>query len=290
MATLAFNQIVYANHPYRRPEDGYPDTIQAITQEDILDFHRTHFGPRGMVVAIVGAVQPRRAVEKIAAVFGDWSNPVQVTAPELPALTPLDELISQKVDIPGKSQADLVMGAAGPPRKSPDYMAAALGNSVLGQFGMMGRIGDVVREKAGLAYHASSSLSGGMGPGPWRVSAGVAPENVEAVIDLVRREIARFTSEPVTADELADSQANYIGRLPLSFESNAGVAGGLLNLERYQLGLDYYRNYADQVQAINVDHVLEAAIRYLHPDRLGIASAGPALEIELGEVSNELDG
>ena len=128
------------------------------------------------------------------------------------------------------------MGVAGPQRNSPDFLAASLGNNILGQFGMMGRIGESVRERSGLAYHASSSLSGGIGPGPWLFIAGVDPKNLEKVIALIRQEITRFISEPVTSEELADSQANYIGRLPLSLESNAGVASALLNLERYGLG------------------------------------------------------
>ncbi len=82
-------------------------------------------------------------------------------------------------------------------------------------------------------------------------------------------------SEPVSAEELSDSQANFVGRLPLSLESNSGVAGALLNLERYQLGLDYYRRYPDLVRAVTVENVLEAAQSYLDPDRLGIAVAGP---------------
>jgi zinc protease len=163
----------------------------------------------------------------------------------------------------------------GPRRKDPEYMAASLGNSVLGQFGMMGRIGDVVREKSGLAYYASSSLSAGFGPGSWEVSAGVNPQNVNKAIDLIIRELKRFVKDGVTAQELADSQANYIGRLPLSLESNGGVAGALLNIERQQLGLDYYRGYADLVRAVKVEHVLEAARKYIDPDRLAIVTAGP---------------
>ena len=166
------------------------------------------------------------------------------------------------------------MGVAGPPRRAPGYIAASLGNSVLGQFGMYGRIGESVRERSGLAYHASSSLSGGIGPGPWLFLAGVDPENIDKTIALIRQEIDRFVSEPVTAEELADAQANYIGRLPLSLESNAGVASALLNLERYQLGLDYYLRYPDLVRAITQEEILSAARRYLNPDVLAIATAG----------------
>ena len=275
MASMAFDQIVYAGHPYSRPEDGYIETVQAITRQDLVDHHRRYFGPRGMVIVVVGAVEPTQVIERVEKALGDWRNPEQPEQPALPPLSPLLATQSQRVEIPGKYQSDIVMGVAGPPRRSPEFMAASLGNSVLGQFGMMGRIGDVVRERAGLAYYASSSLSGGLGPGPWSVSAGVAPANVDKAIDLIREEIARFVSAPVLAEELADSQANFIGRLPLTLESNSGVAGALLNLERYDLGLDYYRRYHDLVLAVTVEDVLEAARRYLHPDQMGIGIAGP---------------
>jgi len=275
MASLAFDQIVYAGHPYRRPEDGFIETVQSITRQDLVDYHKHFMGPRGMIIVVVGAVDPVVVVESVSAVLGDWQNPDQPDPPSLPPLVPLEKTQIRQVEIPGKYQSDIILGVAGPPRHSPDFVAASLGNSVLGQFGMMGRIGDAVREKAGLAYYASSSLSGGLGPGPWTVSAGVDPANVERAIALIREEIDRFVREPVTADELADSQANFIGRLPLTLESNGGVAGALLNLERYELGLDYYRLYADMVGEVKAGDVLEAARGYLHPDRLGIAIGGP---------------
>ena len=71
----------------------------------------------------------------------------------------------RKVTIPGKAQSDISIGSTGPLRKAPEYMAASLGNSALGQFGFGGRIGDAVREKSGLAYYAYSSLNAGVGPG-----------------------------------------------------------------------------------------------------------------------------
>jgi len=275
MASLVFDQIVYQDHPYSRPEDGFPETVEQIHREDLLAFHKKHYGPKGMVISIVGAVDPVDAIQWVRAALGNWRNPEQPQPLDLPAVTLLKETVSQKAEIPGKSQSDLVVGVAGPPRSAPEFIAASVGNSVLGQFGMMGRIGDVVREQAGLAYYAYSSLSGGMGPGPWSVSAGVAPENVEQAVELIQSEIKRFVTEPVEAEELSDSQANFVGRLPLALESNMGVAGALLNLERYNLGLDYYRNYAEQINAITVEDVLAAAQKYFDPENLAVAVAGP---------------
>lgn len=275
MASLTLDQILYPGHPYSRPADGYPNTVQAITQDDLAAFHRSCYGPRGMVIAVVGAVEPGQAVEKVTQALGDWSNPDQPGTLTLPQAGMPQEPLTRKVDIPGKYQSDLCIGAVGPQRRSPDYLAAALGNNILGVFGMMGRVGEVVREKAGLAYYAYSSLSGGMGPGPWSVVAGVDPANVEKAIDLIRSEVSRFVARPVLPEELSDSQANFIGRLPLSLESNNGVAGALINLERYDLGLDYYLQYPDLVRSVTREQVLEAARCYLAEERLGAAVAGP---------------
>jgi zinc protease len=274
MASLTFDQIVFEGHPYARPDDGWPATVKAITRKDLTNFHHTHYGPRGLVLAIVGAVDPKTSVEQVFKVLSDWTNPTQPDIPTLPELKPLKKIVTRKVKIPGKSQSDLVIGTSGPRRNDPEFMAASLGNSILGQFGMAGRIGEVVREKSGLAYYASSSLSAGIGPGAWDVSAGVNPGNVQKACDLICKEIERFVEKGVSSEELSDSQSNFVGRLPLALESNAGVVNALLNIERFDLGLDYYRRYREMVQAVTSEEVLSTANKYLHPDKLAVAIAG----------------
>jgi zinc protease len=275
MADLIFDEILFAGHPFSRPDDGWPETIQAITRKDLQNFHRRTFGPRGMVIAVVGAMEPKKVVEFVQRALGGWKNPVQEERPEIPNQSPLKKTKRRIHKIAGKSQSDLVIGTIGPRRKDPEYLAASLGNSILGQFGMMGRIGDVVREKAGLAYYASSSVSAGSGPGVWDVSAGVNPANVQKAADLIVSELKRFVKDGVTKQELSDSQDNYVGRLPLSLESNGGVAGALLNIERYELGLDYYREYAGKIRAVKRQAVQAVAAKFIDPERLAIAIAGP---------------
>jgi zinc protease len=275
MADITFDEILYRRHPYGRSEDGNPETIKAITRADLVKFHQRTFGPRGMTVVVVGAVKPKAAVDLVERAMGDWKNPDQPDEPSLPRLKLLEKTIKRHYKIAGKSQADIVIGTNGPRRKDDDYMAATLGNSVLGQFGMMGRIGESVREKSGMAYYAYSNISAGVGPGSWTISAGVNPANLEKVSELIIRELKRLIRGGVTRVELADSQANFIGRLPLSLESNGGVASALLNIERYDLGLDYYRRYPDLVKAVTAAQVLEVARKYIDPDRLVIATAGP---------------
>jgi zinc protease len=276
-SSMAFDAALFPNHPYGRPEDGYLATIQSITRDDLVGFHQRQYGPRGMVIVVVGAVSAEQVVDAVQASLGDWQNSFQVEAPALPVVNPPAQPFRKHIAIAGKSQTNLVMGTLGPKRCSPDYLAASLGNSILGQFGMMGRIGDVVREQAGLAYYASTSLNSWITSGSWEVSAGVNPANLQYAIDLIRVELLRFTTEQVTEGELSDSQANFIGRLPLSLESNHGVANALLNLERFQLGIDYYQRYPDLVEKVTPGEILETARRYLDTENLIVSSAGPEL-------------
>jgi zinc protease len=275
MASLIFDQILFKGHPYSRPEDGYPETIMNIKRSDLVRFHRDHYGPSGMVIAVVGAVTAQEAVRQVKRSLGGWQVKGQKPAAVLPELKLLKRTVSKHYRIPGKSQSDLVIGTNGPRRRDPEYMSASLGNNILGQFGMMGRIGEVVREKSGLAYYAYSSLSAGTGPGSWEVSAGVNPQNVAKARQLIQDELERYTQEGITEEELADSQANFIGRLPLSLESNGGVANALLNIERHQLGLDYYRRYPELVHAVTREDVLSTARKFIDPGRLAISVAGP---------------
>lgn len=275
MASMVFDQILFKGHPYSRPEDGYPETIQSITRRDLVKFHRAHYGPRGMVIAVVGGVKPEDAARQVKRALGGWQVKDQKETLPLPPLKMLKKGVSKHHRIPGKSQSDLVIGTNGPMRRDREFMPASIGNNILGQFGMMGRIGDVVRERSGLAYYAYSSLNAGLGPGSWEVSAGVSPQNVKKASGLIVDELKRFVQEGVTAEELADTKANFVGRLPLSLESNGGIANALLNIERHNLGLDYYQRYAGLVNEVTAEDVLRTARKYIDPERLVMAVAGP---------------
>jgi zinc protease len=274
MASIAFDSKLFAGHPYSRPDDGMPETISAISRKDLEEFHKDWYGPKGMVVIVVGAIEPQAAVDLVKDKFESWEKPEQKKLLSLPDVKPLSGPERIHVNIPGKSQSDIILGVIGPDRLSKDFMPASLGNNILGQFGMFGRIGETVREKAGMAYYAYSSLTAGLGIGAWFAGAGVDPVNVDEAIDLIIQEVKKFLKDGVTKEELEDTKANYIGRLPLGLESNAGVGMAIMQLERYQLGLDYYRGYAELVNKVTLDEVSETGRIYWKDHQVVIASAG----------------
>ncbi len=278
MAYHRFHQLAYpSEHPYHWSGTGYTETVLPLTRDDLVAFHQRFFAPQGAVVIIVGAIKPEDAFAAVEAAFGDWEG----TRPERPPLPPVPapaETQSDTVFIAEKTQSDICLGWPGPARESPDFLACHVANTVLGTFGMMGRLGESVRTQRGLAYYAYSRLTGGKGPGPWMAIAGVNPINVDQAIDITLQEVRRMQDEPVPEEELEDSKSYITGSLPLQLETNEGVSQALINIERYQLGMDYLQRYWEHIGAIGAADVQSAAQTWLDPERYALAVAGPNLE------------
>lgn len=278
MADQAFDRQLYGEHPYAIPEMGSVETINSLKVEDLVDFHKRFYGPNGLTLSISGGIQPEEALRIFAQSLGTWEKKSQEAMPTPANCPPLRENRREHVSLQDKSQSDLVIGTFAPSVQHPDWLSCSLGNNILGEFGMMGRIGKSVREKSGLAYYAQSILGSSLGPASWQVVAGINPKNLNKAIALIKKEITRFVSEAVSAQELDDSVSQTIGRLPVSLETNTGIAMQILRMQRLGQSLNYLLELPDRLHAISPDQILSCAQRYWNPEALVIASAGKALK------------
>lgn len=277
MASQAFNQALYGTHPYAYPDIGCAQTVANFQKDQLEAFHQTHYGPKGLVLAVSGGIEPEMAQEIFSRTIASWQVENQGSPTLLPPFNPPTSSIRTHVPLEGKNQSDLIIGVPAPKTISRDYQVCSIGNAIFGKYGMMGRIGRVVREKAGLAYEVSSHLGAGIGPTAWTISAGVNPDNLEKAITLLKKELERFREEPVTQQELLDVKTQSLGRLPLSLETNSGIATVLVSLERYGYSLDHLRELPGIIESVTAEEILAAAQRYWDMDKLVITSAGKPL-------------
>ena len=275
MAARTFRRTLYPDtHPFHYSTYGSLETLPNIHADDLRAFHQAQYGPQGMIIVVVGAVSADNATTIIEDKLGDWQNPQQADYPTLATLHPPQSIQTVKTPIVGKTQADVMIGSLGPSRYAEDYIPVQIANSILGEFGMMGRVGNVIREQLGLAYYAYSRLDGGEGQGAWAITAGVAPENLDLTIEKAREEIQLLTTELVSQEDLEDNQSYFTGRLPLRLESNFGLATTIHSIVQYDLGLDYLTRYHDTIFSLTPEDILVATQNYLHPDKLIISIAG----------------
>ncbi len=277
-AALSFRERLFPpGHPYGRPISGYEETVASMQRQDVSAFYRRYIGPDDGIIVVVGAVHAAAVLAALERTLGAWQQPDLQPIPATAPIPPLAAPSSRMMTMPGKSQSDILLGWHGLPRRHDDFFSALLANSILGQFGMGGRLGHSIRERQGMAYYAASILESNSVAGTWYASAGVNPANVAQTVKTIGDEVARIVQEPVSDDELADVQANLTGSLPLRLETNGGLAGYLLDMTWYDLGLDHLSSYAEKIQAVTKDDILRVAQTYLHPDCYVLAVAGPEI-------------
>jgi zinc protease len=283
VANAVFDRLVYGFHPYGLPQSGTPETINAITRDDLVAFHRKYFAPNNAILAVVGDVTAEEAFAEATKVFGDWDAhdvPDEATA-ELPEPT-RRVIIVNKADA---VQTEVRVGHLGVPRKNPDYMALNLAVRILGGEGS-NRLHQVLRTERGLTYGAQASLDTLKRSGDIEAETNTRSEATGEVLRLMSDEFWRLQRERVGEHELADAKAYLTGSFPLTIETPDAIAMQILNVLFYELPIEQLQNFRDRVNAVSVDDIQRVARAYFKPDRLSVVLVGnaAAFESQLGGV------
>lgn len=270
-------------HPYRRRVSGDDDSVTAMTRDDLIAFAERAYRPSAAIVSVAGALNHAEAVALVEQHFGEWTG--DTPAADVPAVAPMTTAERRDGSIPGKSQSDIAIGTPAIRRDNPDYYALTVANHILGRLGLMGRLGESVRERQGMAYYASSGLEIGRATGFWSARAGVNPANVERAIETIVEEVRAYLEDGPTAREFADAIGNIIGSMPLGLETVGSVASVMADISFHDLGTDYLQRYRGIIAELTPDQLIETMRKYVDPTRLAIAVVGPATELSAGPVA-----
>lgn len=276
VAYRKFQELLYPKgHPYHRPDDGTEATVKKLTRAKLAEFHNKYFRPDGTIFTIVGDIEAQKAIDLVTKHFGGWKGKKGIPF-VVPGAPPPTRPVREDIGLEGKMQSDVVLGYPGIKRDDPDFYPLRTGDLIFGHLGLAGRLGENVRDKMGLCYYIYSSLSAGIGAGPWMIGTGVNPRNIDLAIEAIGDEIRRLRSEGVTQDELAHAQDYLTGSLALRLETNDGVASTLADMELYGLGMDYIVRYESLFRGVTREQILDAVQRYARLEDAVIVTAGPA--------------
>jgi zinc protease len=269
-----YRAIFPAGHPYRLSGLGTRFSVAGIRREDVVRFHREHYTAEGGIVAVTAALpldEVRRAVDRAFPTFA------RAKAPETPPIPSASRggALRRTVDMPGRAQVEVRIGGESVSRRSEWYPAAFLANEILGGRPLLGRLFQRVRERHGLAYHASSELEAMRWGGYWSVQAGTGPERVDRVLPLLQRELERLRSDPVPSAELEAVRESIIGEIPLSLESTSGAHELLLDIAYHDLPGDFYRTWPQRLRTLSAAEVRRGAEEGLGGERQCTVVAGP---------------
>lgn len=273
IANAVFDRLVYGFHPYGMPETGTPNTLSAITRDDVVAFHQRNFTPNNTILAIVGDVTADEAFTGAQKIFGDWPRRDVPSDPFLPPPDPTRRVVI--VNKPDAVQTEVRVGHVGIKRSHPDYMAVNLAIRILGGEGA-NRLHQVLRTQRALTYGAQADFHTLRDGGDIEASTNTRSDATGEVLRLMVDEFWRLQRERVRERELADAKAYITGSFPLTIETPDAIATQVLNVLFYGLPVEELQTYRDRVNAVTVDDIERVAKTYLHPDRLSVVLVGNA--------------
>ena len=268
VASRAFTQAVFGNHPY-----GYEMTeasLAKVSTQDMSAFYAAGVVACRARISMVGAVTRAQAdalAEQLLARLP------KVTCANLPALPPVAEVVpltqaEQKAIAFDAAQAQVLMGQPGYKRDDPAYFPLLVGNYILGGGGFVSRLQNEVREKRGLTYGAYSYFQPGLHAGAFTVSLQTRPDQSAQALDVARTVVKDFVASGPTDDELKAAKDNLIGGFALLIDSNRKLLGNISGIAWNNLPLNYLDTWTEQVAKVSTQDIKAAFAAKLQPDKM----------------------
>jgi predicted Zn-dependent peptidase len=281
IADLAFSSILYGeDHPYGRAQQGTEPSVKAITRADVQRFYNQHYRPNNSVLLVVGDVNANDIVVRANRLFGSWQRgtvPATRVRESKPAGASTTVYL---IDKPGAPQSSFRIGSIGVPRATPDYFPLLVMNTILGG-SFTSRLNNNLRETRGYTYGAGSSFDMRQEAGPFTARAEiVAAKSDSALIEFMKE--LRNIREAVPAQELDKAKRYLQLGLPAQFETTGDIAFRLAPVAIYDLPLDYFNSYAEQIAEVGAADVERVARQYVRPDNMSIVIVGDLKTIEQG--------
>lgn len=268
-------EMIYGKHPLHRPGDGYVRTVRKLTRAQIVEFYKKWYSPEKLIITVSGDVDPRESVNLIKKHFGSWRATATAAQPS-PAPIPAPRA-ARVVDRVDREQVHIAMGHTGVRRTNPDYYNLLVLDHVLGSgSGFTDRMSKKLRDEEGLAYGVSANItqSAGREPGFFVAYLSTEPKNAQYARESMLRELRKIQTHPPTDAEVRSAKDYLTGSFPFGIERNSSRAWALAQLERHQLGDDYYEKFTSRIENVTTAGVVRAAREYLFPNQCCVVEVG----------------
>jgi zinc protease len=267
-------------------------TVDRLTRDHMVEFHRRHFRPNRMILGVAGDFDPDQMIRKLERAFGSW-QPLEQELPPIPSLpyptTPSVNFVRK--DVP---QSTIIIGHLGIKQDNPDHHAVEVMNSILGGSGFSSRIVETIRNDRGLAYFAGSFYQvGALDAGAFLGISLTQAESTTVALELLLDEVKKIREEEVEEEELETAKNMRLNSEVFAYDSPEEIVNRLVYLKYYDLPEDYYERSLTEVAGLDRATIQRVAQEYLYPDRMIILTVGDVDKYgrplsDFGEPVNEI--
>ena len=284
MALRVFPKMLYgAGHAYSLPftGSGYENTVEQISRDDLVRFHKTWFKPNNATLVVVGATSMSEVKPKLEGLFKNWKRG-SVPQKNISTVAHRPSPVVYVMDKPDAVQSVIFAGHLAPPKANKDEIAIETMNNILGGT-FTSRINMNLREDKHWSYGARSVVVGARGQRPFIAYGSVQTDKTkESMVEMLKELNDIRAERPPTSDELIKIQKNRTLRLPGSWETIRSVGNSVNEIVQYGLPDNHFQTYPDRIRSLKVTDVSEVAKNMIRPDNLVWIVVGDRKKIEAG--------
>jgi len=262
-------QTLWKKHRLGNSVIGSSTVVNKLTREDLVDYVRRFYRPDALVISAAGNVDHKELVDAVAGTFGHLTGR-RPTRPSAPAVPSADE---KYIDRPTE-QVHFCMGTTGYAQDRQEKYALAAIDAVLGG-GMSSRLFQEIRENRGLAYTIGSYSAAYQEAGMFAVYGGTSIQNIETVLDIIRKECENVGKNSVTDEELERAKNQIRGALVLGQESMSNRMSRLAKSELYFGRVVRLEEVISSISAVTRDAVAAVASELFSGSKFALAAIGP---------------
>lgn len=282
-AALSSELLSKSLSPYPKGDVRYSPSIQesaedtkALTIEQVMAVYREQVSGSAGEIAVVGDFEPEAVLSALSEILHGWASS---TKQQDVRREVKKDAVGRKEEIltPDKANAVFLAGLSFSMNDNdPDAVALQLGSFIFGGGALSSRLGDRIRQKEGLSYGVSSSISIPTQGDDARfsISAITNPTNMDAVEKAVFEELTRFLKDGPTDQEIIDSRTAYLESRKLSRNSDGSVAGQLISNLHLGRTFAHAADEEKRISELTADQVREAFVKHIQPDKLIVIRAG----------------
>ncbi|HXN46462.1 MAG TPA: pitrilysin family protein [Bryobacteraceae bacterium] len=274
IAFREFNRVIFGKDSAYARMTEYA-TIDSITRDDLVAFHKRFFQPESTIFGAEGDFNAAEMRARIEKAFGGWARGGGAKL-DPPAVddTARNRTGFYSIDKDSMEQSWVVMGMLAGRRDDPDYCALEVMNEILGG-GFASRLFSNVRSAQGLAYYVFSNAGAGWDrPGTFAVGGSTKPETTLKIYRSMREQVEKLAASGATADEIARAKDGILKGMAFDFDSTQKILTRMMNYEYYGYPRDYLQRYRDGIEKVTAAQVAEVAGKYLKPAQFAVLVLG----------------
>ena len=271
------NALTYGKeHPFG--EFITKETVKNITLKDVENRYKNYYKPNNAYLIIIGDINPKKIKKMVKKLFSDWKSGSipEYTMPKVNNVETteinfinMDNAVQSEIAV--VNSLDLTLG-------DKDYYAALLANQILGGGGTA-RLFQNLREDKAYTYGSYSRVRQSRYVGTFKATASVRNMVTDSSVVEIQKEINKIRYQKVSEQDLRDAKELYIGNFVMEVQKPATAARYALNRELYNLPEDYYETYLEKINAVTINDLQDAAIKYFKGDKARIIITGKGIDV-----------